>query len=235
MDVGKEEEIQRETNENCNSTPVFTTRELKDLRSLTMYELKGSLQAQTKNEQVRRRCSYLLTGLLRDQGPEVFDVDDGVMELVAEAVEVAHADLAEVAQMVLVEEDAVMIDNVEVAKCACCGLMEECTAGYVRRVREEYKGRWICGMCGEPVKEEVAAIGIGEVLDRHRSFRDGFRSSGPPPNAAEDLIRALKQILLRGLDSPRSAGASPTKKRVAVRVGELLVSCSSRSAKREKQ
>ncbi|KAK3018511.1 hypothetical protein RJ639_003684 [Escallonia herrerae] len=37
------------------------------------------------------------------------DVDDGAVELVAEAVEVAHADLAEVARMVLVEEDAVMI------------------------------------------------------------------------------------------------------------------------------
>ncbi|KAK3005582.1 hypothetical protein RJ639_017267 [Escallonia herrerae] len=53
-------------------------------------------------------ASYLLPGLLRDQGPEVFDVDDGAVELVAEAVEVAHADLAEVARMVLVEEDAVM-------------------------------------------------------------------------------------------------------------------------------
>ncbi|KAK2983985.1 LOW QUALITY PROTEIN: hypothetical protein RJ640_027310 [Escallonia rubra] len=92
----------------------------------------------------------------------------------------------------------------------------------IANVREEYEGRWIYGLCGKAVKEEAAAIGTGEALDRHRSFRDGFRSSDPPPNAAEDLIRALKRILLRGLDSPRSAGASPTKKRVAVRVGELL-------------
>ncbi|KAK3038895.1 hypothetical protein RJ639_028617 [Escallonia herrerae] len=43
-------------------------------------------------------ASYLLSGLLRDQGPEVFEVDNGAMELVAKAVEVAHADLAEVAR-----------------------------------------------------------------------------------------------------------------------------------------
>ncbi|KAK2991007.1 hypothetical protein RJ640_005489 [Escallonia rubra] len=50
-----------------------------------------------------------------DQGPEVFDVDDGAVEHVAEAVEVAHADLAEVARMVFVEEDAVMVHTTGVS------------------------------------------------------------------------------------------------------------------------
>ena len=41
--------------------------------------------------------------------PEPLDVDRGAVELVAELVEVAHADLAEVARVVLVEEDAVVV------------------------------------------------------------------------------------------------------------------------------
>ncbi|KAK2989739.1 hypothetical protein RJ640_030232 [Escallonia rubra] len=57
----------------------------------------------------------LLPDLLRDHGPEAFDVDDGAVELVAEAVEVAHADLAEVARMVLVEEDAVVVHTTGVS------------------------------------------------------------------------------------------------------------------------
>ncbi|KAK3030351.1 hypothetical protein RJ639_038307 [Escallonia herrerae] len=75
-----------------------------------IYLLAGLLRFCFTVHHVHHGCgaaaSYLLPGLLRDQGPEVFDVDDGAVELVAEAVEVAHADLAEVARMVLVEEDA---------------------------------------------------------------------------------------------------------------------------------
>lgn len=44
-----------------------------------------------------------------DEGPELVDVDGRAVELVAEAMKITHADLAEVARMVLIEEDAVMV------------------------------------------------------------------------------------------------------------------------------
>lgn len=51
----------------------------------------------------------LLLRVLGDQRPEPLDVDYRAVELVAELVEVPHADLAEVPRMVLVEEDAVVV------------------------------------------------------------------------------------------------------------------------------
>ncbi|KAL9314089.1 hypothetical protein ACSQ67_019541 [Phaseolus vulgaris] len=46
---------------------------------------------------------------LGDEGPELVDVKDGAVELVPELVEVPHSDLPEVAWMVLVEEDTVVV------------------------------------------------------------------------------------------------------------------------------
>ncbi|KAH7574469.1 hypothetical protein JRO89_XS03G0300200 [Xanthoceras sorbifolium] len=48
--------------------------------------------------------------------------------------------------------------EVEVARCECCGLMEECTPGYIGRVRERFQGLWICGLCGEAVKDETLQV-----------------------------------------------------------------------------
>lgn len=51
----------------------------------------------------------LVLGLLRYKRPELVDVDDWAVELVAQLVEISHADLAEVPRMVLVKEDAVVV------------------------------------------------------------------------------------------------------------------------------
>ncbi|KAK4419892.1 hypothetical protein Salat_2402100 [Sesamum alatum] len=92
------------------------------------------------------------------------------------------------------------------AKCECCGLTEECTEEYIKRVRERYSGRWICGLCAEAVKDEMVRsekrIGNEEALNQHMSFCNKFRS--PPKNPTEELICAVKQLVLRSLDSPRS-------------------------------
>jgi hypothetical protein len=59
--------------------------------------------------------------------------------------------------------------------CPCCGLWEECTPAYAARVRARYGGRWLCGLCGDAVCEEVAAVD-GSVLEveatiaRHATF-----------------------------------------------------------------
>lgn len=109
--------------------------------------------------------------------------------------------------------------EVEFASCDCCGLTEECTLAYIERIRERYQGKWICGLCGEAVKDEIVRcerlISTEEALNRHMSFCNKFRSSGPPPNPAVHLISAMRQILRKSLDSPRalrSMPSSPTKK-----------------------
>lgn len=104
-------------------------------------------------------------------------------------------------------------NEVAFAKCECCGLTEECTGAYIKRVRDRFHGRWICGLCAEAVKDEVLRSERGrrrligneeEALNRHMSFCKKFSSlRRPPPNSTEELISAVKQLLLRTLDSPR--------------------------------
>ncbi|KAL5783545.1 hypothetical protein ACOSP7_008574 [Xanthoceras sorbifolium] len=109
--------------------------------------------------------------------------------------------------------------EVEVARCECCGLMEECTPGYIGRVRERFQGLWICGLCGEAVKDEtrrsksnredIAMITTDEALSRHMKFCQQFKSSSPPTHPTEDLISAMKHLLRRSLDSPRRNRSPP--------------------------
>ncbi|XP_072974295.1 uncharacterized protein [Typha angustifolia] len=103
--------------------------------------------------------------------------------------------------------------EVEAAACDCCGLMEECTPAYIEMVRERYGGRWICGLCGEAVEEEISRsarlISTEEALARHLSFRRTFASAAPPPSP-EHLIAAVRQLLRRSLGSPRSVRSTPT-------------------------
>ncbi|KAI3701785.1 hypothetical protein L6452_27127 [Arctium lappa] len=102
--------------------------------------------------------------------------------------------------------------DVESVKCECCRLTEECTQTYIATVRESNHGRWICGLCTEAVKEEMersCSESEEEALDRHMRFCKNFRSSmsSPPLNPTEDLISAVKQLLIRSLDSPRSSSS----------------------------
>ncbi|KAK2975619.1 hypothetical protein RJ640_021064 [Escallonia rubra] len=46
-------------------------------------------------------------------------------------------------------------NDVEFVKCDCCGLTEECTAPYIDNICERFNGRWICGLCGEAVKDKI--------------------------------------------------------------------------------
>lgn len=51
----------------------------------------------------------LVFNILRDQRPELVDVDDGTVKLVAKFVEVTHTDLSEITRMVFVEKDSVVV------------------------------------------------------------------------------------------------------------------------------
>lgn len=102
--------------------------------------------------------------------------------------------------------------EVEVVKCECCKLTEECTIAYITRVRERHQGRWICGLCAEAVKDEIGRSGRRiskeEALNRHASFCEEFRT--PPKKPTEELISAVKQLLLRSLESPTSVRSNPS-------------------------
>ncbi|CAN1827395.1 hypothetical protein LINPERHAP1_LOCUS31924 [Linum perenne] len=118
--------------------------------------------------------------------------------------------------------------EVESATCDCCGLTEECTPAYIEKVRERYNGRWVCGLCGEAVKDEIVRrrddemliITTEEALTSHINFCKKFASAPPPEmiDPAIHLISAMRQILRRSLDSPprgmRSTPGSPTTKSV---------------------
>ncbi|XP_047312241.1 uncharacterized protein LOC124915546 [Impatiens glandulifera] len=109
---------------------------------------------------------------------------------------------------------------VQFAECECCELREECTQGYIERIRERYQGKWICGLCAEAVKDEIIRsdrlITTEEALILHINFCKKFISSeGPISDPTIDLIAAMRQILLRSLDNspirslrsaPRSVG-----------------------------
>lgn len=104
--------------------------------------------------------------------------------------------------------------EVEFAICDCCGFTEECTPAYIKRVRERYSGKWICGLCAEAVKDEITRTGrlisAEEAMDRHINFCKKFMSPGPPPDPIIHLISVMRQILRKRLES-RSTPNSPTR------------------------
>ncbi|KQK21325.1 uncharacterized protein LOC100835759 [Brachypodium distachyon] len=96
-------------------------------------------------------------------------------------------------------------EEAAVVACECCGLTEECTARYIADVRARYGGRWICGLCGDAVAEELGrGVSPVEALDRHVSVCRARRASAPPSpeDNAGDLIAAVRVLLLRRLGSP---------------------------------
>ncbi|CAA0829458.1 Protein of unknown function (DUF1677 [Striga hermonthica] len=104
--------------------------------------------------------------------------------------------------------------EVEFARCDCCGLTEECTLTYIETIRERYGGKWICGLCGEAVEDEILRsqklISLDEALARHISFCGKFRASDPPEDPTVHLIRAMRQVLRKSLESPKSMKSIPS-------------------------
>ncbi|XP_010925554.1 uncharacterized protein [Elaeis guineensis] len=100
------------------------------------------------------------------------------------------------------------ISEVEDAKCECCGMSEECTPEYIRRVREKFSGKWICGLCSEAVKEEAEKNGgrLDEALNTHMSVCGRFNRIGrthPVLFQAE----AMREILRKSRSDGRGARA----------------------------
>lgn len=53
-------------------------------------------------------------------------------------------------------------------------------------------------------------ISPDEALDRHFSFCNKFKASGPPQDPTVRLIRAMSQLLRKSLESPKSVRSMPT-------------------------
>jgi len=63
------------------------------------------------------------------------------------------------------------------------------------------------------VKDEIVRcerlISTEDAMNRHMNFCKKFTTSGPPANPEVHLISAMRQILRRSLDSPRSVRSLP--------------------------
>ncbi|PIN24707.1 hypothetical protein CDL12_02563 [Handroanthus impetiginosus] len=108
------------------------------------------------------------------------------------------------------------ISEVEDAKCECCGMSEECTPQYVKKLREKY-GQMICGLCSEAVKEEMEKNGgkRDEALHAHVSACAKFNRLGrayPVLCQAEAMRNILRKNRAKSL-SPRDKGGTVNQKK----------------------
>ena len=94
-------------------------------------------------------------------------------------------------------------DEEYMAKCECCGLMEECTQGYVARMKATFCGKLVCGLCGEAVKEERMRMGpqtsMEDALAAHMKICFKFNTF-TRQDPAKDLADAMRQILRRSIE-----------------------------------
>uniref|UniRef100_A0A7N0V1F2 DUF1677 family protein n=1 Tax=Kalanchoe fedtschenkoi TaxID=63787 RepID=A0A7N0V1F2_KALFE len=89
--------------------------------------------------------------------------------------------------------------EIEIVKCECCGLKEDCTLEYINGVRANFEGKWLCGLCSEAVRDEVMRGNkkkpygsMEEAVKAHMSFCGKFGS-----NPAVRVADAMRQMLRR--------------------------------------
>ncbi|KAG8088338.1 hypothetical protein GUJ93_ZPchr0010g10349 [Zizania palustris] len=98
--------------------------------------------------------------------------------------------------------------EIEAAKCECCGLREDCTREYIAGVKADFGGRWLCGLCSEAVRDEVAKKGGGRLEDAvgdHMSFCGKFCRKNPAFRVADGMRQMLRR---RSSDISAPSGAS---------------------------
>ncbi|KNA03797.1 hypothetical protein SOVF_205700 [Spinacia oleracea] len=82
--------------------------------------------------------------------------------------------------------------EVEIVKCECCGLKEECTVEYINAIKENYNGKWLCGLCSEAVRDEVNRNGVEDAVRAHMSFCSNYNSS-PASRVADGMRQMLRR------------------------------------------
>ncbi|CAL9072185.1 unnamed protein product [Musa textilis] len=110
-----------------------------------------------------------------------------------------------------------MIMETESAKCECCGLEEDCTEEYISRVKADFGGKWLCGLCSEAVRDEAGKGrrkkgygGLEEAVRAHASFR-----RRPHSNPAIDVVDGMRRMLWRRRRSVDMPSASSSGKPVS--------------------
>ncbi|KAL9376403.1 hypothetical protein Peur_030523 [Populus x canadensis] len=89
------------------------------------------------------------------------------------------------------------ISEIEDAKCECCGMCEECTPEYIKRVRDKFSGKLVCGLCAEAVSQEMEKNGGNkeEALNEHMNACVRFNRFGRayPVLSQAEAMRAMLQ------------------------------------------
>ncbi|KAK4357083.1 hypothetical protein RND71_022693 [Anisodus tanguticus] len=98
--------------------------------------------------------------------------------------------------------------DIELAKCECCGLKEDCTQNYISQVKENFDGKWLCGLCSEAVRDEVNRgkkqfLCMEEAVKEHMSFCRKCKS-----NPAIKVADGMRQMLRRRSDLSSSSSSS---------------------------
>ncbi|CAK9154396.1 unnamed protein product [Ilex paraguariensis] len=101
--------------------------------------------------------------------------------------------------------------DIELAKCECCGLKEDCTQDYITEVKAKFEGKWLCGLCSEAVRDEVdrgkKPSGMEEAVKAHMSFCRKYKSN-PAIRVADGMRQMLRRRSgdLSSSSSPSSGG-----------------------------
>ncbi|PSS01432.1 Protein of unknown function DUF1677, plant protein [Actinidia chinensis var. chinensis] len=96
--------------------------------------------------------------------------------------------------------------EIELAKCECCGLKEDCTQHYISEVKEKFDGKWLCGLCSEAVRDELGKGKFGmmeEAMKAHMSFCRKYKS-----NPAIRVADGMRQMLRRRSGDVSSSSSS---------------------------
>ncbi|CAN4091806.1 unnamed protein product [Withania somnifera] len=91
--------------------------------------------------------------------------------------------------------------EIELAKCECCGLKEDCTQDYINEVKANFDGKWLCGLCSEAVRYEVDKgknnskqfLVMEEAMKAHMSFCRKYINSNPAICVANGIRQMLKR------------------------------------------
>ncbi|KAL3507886.1 hypothetical protein ACH5RR_033268 [Cinchona calisaya] len=102
--------------------------------------------------------------------------------------------------------------DIEMAKCECCGLKEDCTQDYISEVKANFDGKWLCGLCSEAVRDEAnkgkKQFGMEEALKAHMAFCRKYKSN-PAIRVADGMRQMLRR---RSSDLSSSSSSSSSKK-----------------------
>ncbi|KAK4790294.1 hypothetical protein SAY86_017598 [Trapa natans] len=110
--------------------------------------------------------------------------------------------------------------EVELVKCECCGLKEECTQDYINEVKAKFQGKWLCGLCSEAVRDEVGRVSkkpsgsVEEAVTAHMSFCRKCKSTSPAFWVADGMRQMLRRRRSdKNLSSPSPSPPPPGLKR----------------------